>query len=77
MQTVSCRCAARGNDFRLSCPSAALEARRWQKLVRQLEALVRKLTGKSDKRSVFDRSGWTLGCYLWFPGKAQVPEVGS
>ena len=33
----------RPGDFRLGLPSVALEARRWQKLVRQLEALVRKL----------------------------------
>ena len=35
--------AGRETDFRLHVPSVALEARRWQKLVRQLESLVRKL----------------------------------
>ena len=43
----------RANDFRLVCPSVALEARRWQKLVRQLEALVRKLErGRGHQTSV-------------------------
>ena len=35
--------SGRAGDFRLDKPSVALEARRWQKLVRQLEALLRKL----------------------------------
>eukprot|EP00435_Cladocopium_sp_Y103_P053188 s103_g17.t1 len=35
--------AGRPGDFRLALPSVALQARRWQKLVRQLEALLRKL----------------------------------
>ena len=35
--------SGRPGDFRLDKPSVALEARRWQKLVRQLEALLRKL----------------------------------
>eukprot|EP00435_Cladocopium_sp_Y103_P020844 s1782_g5.t1 len=43
--------AGRGTDFRLSCPSVALEARRWQKLARQLEALVRKLTHGCGRQS--------------------------
>ena len=33
----------RPGDFRLEMPSVALQARRWQKLVRQIEALLRKL----------------------------------
>eukprot|EP00435_Cladocopium_sp_Y103_P008435 s1164_g2.t1 len=35
--------AGRPGDFRLEMPSVALQARRWQKLVRQIEALLRKL----------------------------------
>ena len=35
--------SGRPGDFRLDRPSVALEARRWQKLVRQIEALLRKL----------------------------------
>ena len=43
--------AGRGADFRLSCPSVALEARRWQKFVRQLEALVRMLARGRGRQS--------------------------
>lgn len=35
--------SGRPGDFRLEMPSVALEAGRWQKLVRQIEALLRKL----------------------------------
>ena len=41
----------RAADFRLVCPSVALDARRWQKLVRQLEALVRKLARGRGRQS--------------------------
>eukprot|EP00435_Cladocopium_sp_Y103_P013817 s2319_g3.t1 len=37
----------RPGDFRLETPSVALQARRWQKLVRQIESLLRKLRAGS------------------------------
>ena len=45
--------SGRPGDFRLELPSVALEARRWQKLVRQIEALLRKL--KAGSRSASPR----------------------